>query len=106
MPSRISRSISPASIGMILALRLDHLAPRLDMLVLERFADTLLVAVDAGRGEVAEDLADHVLVARFLEIGADHVLGIGIGLGFGEPHQLRSPLAEQPIAAGDYPELH
>ena len=54
-------SIWSAAIG--ISLRLDELAARLDGLVLERLADHRIVDVDAGGGEVAEQLADHVLVA-------------------------------------------
>ena len=59
-----------------------------------------------GRGQVAEQLADHVVVARFLEIGADHILGIGVRLGLGQAHLLRRPLAEQPVAPRRDLELH
>ncbi len=79
---------------------------RLDRLVLERLADCPLVDLDAGRGEIAEQLADHVLVAGLLEIGADDVAGISVGLGLGEAHLLRRPLAEQPVAARNDLELH
>jgi hypothetical protein len=65
-----------------------------------------LVALDAGGGEIAKHLANHVLVARFLEIGANHILGIGFGLDVGEAHQVRRPCAEQAVAARDDPELH
>ena len=66
----------------------------------------VLVAVDARRGEVAEHLADHVMVAGFLEVGADHVLGIGFRLGLGQAHLPRGPFAEQPVAARGDAELH
>src|SRR5688572_19490912 len=107
MPSRIKLSIWSAGIGISdLSPRFDEVAARLDSLVLERLADRRLVDLDARRNEVAEQLADHVLVAGFLEIGADDVAGIGIGLGLGEAHLLGRPMAEQAVAARDDLELH
>jgi hypothetical protein len=46
------------------------------------------------------------VLARFLEIGTDHVLGIGLGFRFRQPHLPRGPFAEQPVAPGGDPELH
>src|SRR5205085_7186716 len=106
MPVRISRSISSAAIGMGSAVRLHELAAGLDALVLERLADAGFVAFDAGRDEVAEDLADHVFVAGFLEIGADDVFGIGLGLDVAEAHEAGRPAAEEAVAPRDYLELH
>ena len=57
-----------------------------------------IVDVAAGAGQVAEDLADDVLVARFLEIGLDDFLGVGIGFLGREPHLVRRPASEQPVA--------
>src|SRR5690606_36445885 len=56
---------------------------------------------DTGVIKILADLPEHVLLARLLEIRADDRLGIGIGLLGIEPHLLRSPLAEQLVAAGD-----
>jgi pimeloyl-ACP methyl ester carboxylesterase len=86
--------------------RLDDLAPRLDLLVAKRFDDLLLVAFDAGGGEVAEHLADHVMVAGFLEVGAHDVLGVAFGLRIGQAHLPRRPFAEQAIAPRRDPEFH
>src|SRR3954465_14480265 len=105
MPARIRVSISAAAIAIRSAPGLHQLAAGLDRLLLERLADPGLVALDAGRGEIAQDLADDVLVARFLEIGADHVLGIDLRLGLGEAHQPSRPGAEQPVAPRVDPEL-
>ena len=58
-----------------------------------------LVGVDPGGGEVAEHLADDVMVAGFLEIGADHILGVAFGFRLVEAHLPRRPFAEQPVAA-------
>src|SRR5919199_550971 len=99
-------TISSAAIAIGSALGRHELAPCLDRLVGERLADLGLVALDAGGGEVAEQLADHVLVAGFLEIGPDHVLGVGVRLGLRQPHQPRRPAAEQPVAPRHDPELH
>jgi hypothetical protein len=68
--------------------------PRLDRFVLQRRPDRRVVDLDPGRGQIAEQLADHVLVAGFLEVGADHVLGISFGLDLGQAHLPGSPLAE------------
>ena len=65
-----------------------------------------LAKVDPGGNEVAQDLADHVFVAGFLEIGLDHCLGIGLGLDSRKAHLFSGPLAKQPVAAGVNPELH
>src|SRR5687767_2958570 len=90
MPSRIKLSIWSAGIGISgLPPRFDEVAARLDGLVLERLADRRLVDLDARRNEVAEQLADHVLVA-----------------GFREAHLLGRPMAEQAVAARDDLELH
>ena len=105
MAALISRSISLRRIG-IRGCRLDDLAPRLDFLVAQRLVDLVLVAIDPGRGEVAKNLADDVMIAGFLEIGADDVLRIGFGFGFGQAHLPRRPMAEQPVAPGGDAEHH
>ena len=74
------RSISLAGIGIRCWLASIIWRRASISLLLERLADLVLVDVDAGGGQVAEHLADHVLVAGFLEIGVDDVLGIGIRL--------------------------
>ena len=56
--------------------------------------------VRAGRGEIAKHLADHVLVAGFLEVGLDDRLAVGLGLFGGQVHLGRCPMAEQPVATG------
>src|SRR4051812_47303997 len=108
MPARISASISSAAIGIpaLLALGLHQLPARLDRAVLERLADPGVVDLHSGRSQVAEQFADDVLVAGFLEIGADDVLGVAFRLGLGEAHQPRRPVAEQPVAPRDDAELH
>ena len=50
-------------------------------------------------------LANDVVVARLLEIGHDHLLGIGLGIVARDPHLLRRPKAEKLVAPGDDLEL-
>ena len=45
----------------------------------ERGANVCFADVNPGRNQIAQQLADHVLVAGFLKIGLDHGLGIGFG---------------------------
>ena len=49
--------------------------------------------------EIGSKLADHVLIARRLEIGLDHVPRIGVRVRAGQPELLRRPVAEQPVPA-------
>ena len=65
----------------------------------------MIVGLDALLRQVAAHLADHVVVARFLEIGHDHLLGIGLGIVARNPHLLRRPQAEKLVAPGDDLEL-
>ena len=46
------------------------------------------------------------MLARFLEVGSNHVLGVGFAFHVGQAHLPRRPFAEQPVAAGDDSELH
>src|SRR5215208_4099544 len=50
-----------------------------------------IVDLAAGGDQVAEHLADHVLVPGFLEVGLDHGLGVGVGFLGAEAHLLGSP---------------
>ena len=61
-------------------------------------AHVRLLDIASGRDQVAEHLADHVLVAGFLEIGLDHRLGIGLRLLDRQAHLVGRPVAEQPVA--------
>jgi len=56
--------------------------------------------LDALGVEILANLAEHVIVARLLEIRQDDRLGIGLGLGAGEPELLRRPQAEELVATG------
>src|SRR5690554_2966398 len=99
--ARIRASISAAGIAMFGASGLAHqLAARFDVLLFEHRAHTGFVDVDAGTGEVAKHLADHVLVSRFLEVSLNHGLPVRFRLFGSETHLLRRPLAEQAVAAG------
>ena len=46
------------------------------------------------------------MVAGFLEVGTDDVLGIGFALGFAQTHLPRGPFAKQPVAARGDAEQH
>src|SRR3954454_5040307 len=59
---------------------LDDLAPRLDLLVAQRFHDVRLIALDARCGKVAEHLANDVMLAGFFEVRADDIAGVRVGL--------------------------
>ena len=54
--------------------------------------------LDLRRGQVARQLADHILVARFLEIGLHDRLGVGVGFLGSQPHAFCGPFTEQPVA--------
>src|SRR5690606_2485059 len=62
-------------------------------------ADDLIRFADAGRVEIAPDLAEDVFVARLLEICDHHLLGIGFGLVAALAELFRRPEAEQLVAA-------
>src|SRR3954447_22104634 len=85
---------------------LDDLTTRLDLLVAQRLLDTGLVALDTRRGEIAEDLADDVVITGFLEVGANDVLGVGFGLDVAQPHLPGGPFAEQSVAPSRDAEAH
>src|SRR6516164_9764955 len=82
------------------------LAARFDLL--DRFrhqfvhgaANLVIRQGDALGVEVLTELAEHVIVADLLEIRHDDRLGIGVGLGAGEPELLRRPQAEELVATG------
>src|SRR3546814_1770341 len=61
-------------------------------------ADIGLADIAFGRGQIAEQLADHILVARLFEIGLYHRLAIGVRLFAGQAHQPGRPFAQQAIA--------
>ena len=92
--------------GPRIPLGFDQLTLGLESILLKRLADLIVAGVDAGRRQVAEHLADYVLVTGFLVVRADNVLRLGVALGLGQAHRVRSPLAEQAVAAGDQPKLH
>ena len=62
-------------------------------------ADLVIGLVDAGSVEILADLAENVLVAGFLEIGLDDLLGVGVRVRPGFPHEPGRPQAEQLVAA-------
>jgi hypothetical protein len=62
-------------------------------------ADGVLVRRLAGRREVGHQLLHDVGIARLLEVGHHHVLGIGLGIGAGLAHQAGGPEAQQLVAA-------
>src|SRR3546814_13764947 len=64
--ARRSSSRIPMTIASVLAV--DELAARFGGLVVQRGADFGVADFDARRGQVARDLPDDVLVARFLEV--------------------------------------
>jgi hypothetical protein len=66
----------------------------------------MALAFIAGGHQIAQQLAHHVFVARFLEIGLDDRLGVRFGFGRIELHPLGRPLAEQPVAPRVDAELH
>ena len=50
-------------------------------------------------------LAEHVVVAGFLDVGYHHFLGVGFGVGAGLAELFGRPQAEQPVAPGGRLEL-
>ncbi len=63
-------------------------------------ADLVVGLVDARGVEIGPDLAEDVLVARFLKVGYDHRLGVILGRLAFMAEQLRRPLAEHLVAPG------
>ena len=59
--------------------------------------------LDAGGVEILADLAKHVLVAGFLDVGDNDFLGVGIGIGAGLAELFGGPQAERLVAAGRRP---
>src|SRR3546814_1693420 len=87
----------PTTIASVLAV--DGLAARFGCLVVQRGADFGVADFDARRGQVARELADDVLVARFLEVRLHDGLGISVGFLGRQPHAPGRPFAEEPVAA-------
>src|SRR5262245_33162829 len=83
----------------ILAARLD-LQDRFRHQLVHGAANLVIGFLDALGVEILANLAEHVIVARLLEIRQDDRLGIGVGLGAGEAELLRRPLAEELVATG------
>src|SRR5262245_2558958 len=81
------------------AARLD-LLDRLRHQLVHGAANLVIRVLDALGVEILANLAEHVIVARLLEIRHDDRLGIGLGLGAGEPELLRRPQAEELVATG------
>src|SRR5216684_21062 len=62
-------------------------------------ADLVIGLLDVLGVEIPADLPEHVVVAGFLEIGHDHLLGISLGLRARKSELLRRPQPEQLVAA-------
>jgi hypothetical protein len=92
--------------GMSISPALREVGAGLRGLLGKRLADVGLVDLDVRAGDVAEELADHILVARFLEVGTDDVPGISLGLDRRQMHEVRRPMAKQLVAASHDPETH
>src|SRR3546814_13867932 len=69
-----------------LILAVDELAARLGGLLVQHCADFGFADLDIGGGQVARQLAAHLLVACFFEVGLDDRLGLCIGLLRGQTH--------------------
>jgi hypothetical protein len=63
-------------------------------------ADLVVGRLHALGVEILAQLAEHVVVAAFLEIGHHDRLGVGLRFGAGEPELVGGPQAEQLVAAG------
>src|SRR5262244_4296581 len=83
----------------VLAARFD-LLDRFRHQLIHRAANLVIRQVDALGVEVLANLAEDVIVTDLLEIRHDDRLGIGVGLGAGEPELLRRPQAEVLVATG------
>ena len=68
-------------------------------------ADLMVGLLHALRVEVSPDLAEHVLFARLLEVGLDHLARIGLRRIARDPHLARRPQAEQLVSPRGRPEL-
>src|SRR3546814_18223478 len=80
-------------------LAVDELAARFGGLVVQRGADFGVADFDARRGQVARELADDVLVARFLEVRLHDRLGISVGLLWRQSPAIGRHSAEATVAA-------
>jgi hypothetical protein len=105
MASWIIVSISSALIGISLGLQVHELPARVDGLGIDLSADRRLVDLHPGAGQVAQQLADDVVVGDRLEIRSDEVAGIAVASTEVSP-SIRRPQPEQPVAACVHPELH
>src|SRR5689334_13916526 len=56
--------------------------------------------------EILADFAEHVVITLFLEIGGDHGLAVGVGIGASEAQFLGSPCPQHPVAPCHGPEPH
>src|SRR5689334_1626198 len=63
-------------------------------------ADIALGHRDALGGKVAEYPAQHAGMTGLVEIGCDHLPGVGLGLSAALAELVRGPQPEQPVAAG------
>ena len=79
---------SPLRFGFELA---DRLGQKLDHGV----ADLVVGLIDALAVEIAPDLAEYVFLAGLLEVGLDHLAGIGLGIVARQAHLFGRPQPEQ-----------
>ncbi|CDX49753.1 hypothetical protein MPL3365_100204 [Mesorhizobium plurifarium] len=81
------------------ALAVLDLLDRLRHQLVHGAADLMVGLVDAGGIEILADLAENIVVARFLDIGDHNFLGIGLGIGAGFAEFLGGPQAKRLVAA-------
>ena len=81
----------------------DHpaheLATRLDGAIVQFRTNVGFAYIAARRGKIAQQFADHVFIARFLEIGLYDGFLVSVGFFFGQAHQASGPFTQQAIAA-------
>src|SRR5690606_4504914 len=94
--ARINASISAAGIAMVSGLA-HQLAAGFDAHFLKSSAHTGFVDLDVCCGEIAQHLADNVLVTGFLEVRLDDSLAVRLGFFRRQAHLFRSPLAQQAV---------
>jgi hypothetical protein len=91
---------------MMLVRRFYELTARLDRHFVELCTDRSVVDILVRRHEVAQHLANDIIVASLFEVGLDNRFRVRIGFFRRQTHQARRPFADKAIAPRRDAKLH